>query len=559
MDQLWACELEHLQNYCEKVLRASPETEKNAALFFQTREDRREILTVAGDTAIIDIKGTLTDNPSVIGTFLRFHTTSYSDIRAAIETIEADDMIKKVRLVIDSPGGVITGLDETWMVLKDLAKTRDVVAENHGIMASGAYWLATAADRIVATSPSAETGSIGVRVLIIDFSKMDERVGIKEIHIVSKNAPDKVADAATKEGLKVWQERLDALERVFISRVSEGRKVSAETVEKTFGRGGLLIAQDPDASKPSALSVGMIDKVLGIAAGRGKDDKRRAEETGDISAGSPPFKNYAIVDKPWNASAAIKRVRTKTGSTEKPSASYKNAFFWYDPADSEEFGAYKLPFVDVVGGTLKAVRRGVFAAKGSMAGARGQKPKIPPADVGGVNKHIDKYVQKIEKEDKAKKQGSAAADNREGSHMKYSDLEAADPELKAEVDGMIEAGKQTPAPAAAPPPALAVEPAKPSEVALKALETGSGPYIKALATKVLKGEATEAELTAAQAALDAAEEKRKADAAAGETGEQGATPPAPPAAGAETGEIKTEEDHQAQVARFRGIQGQEAS
>ena len=155
MDQLWACEIEHLQNYCEKVFRASAETEKNASLFFSTREEKREILTVAGDTAIIEIRGTLTNRPSFIGSFLGFNTTSYNDIQAAIETIEADDTIKKVRLIIDSPGGVVTGVDETWTAIKALAKTREVVAENHGMIASGAYWLASAANKIVATSPAA--------------------------------------------------------------------------------------------------------------------------------------------------------------------------------------------------------------------------------------------------------------------------------------------------------------------------------------------------------------------------------------------------------------------
>lgn len=461
MDQLWACEPEYLKMYVEKVLRADKEIVQAAIAFFADRgTPGRELLTIAGDTAIIDIRGTLTNEPCCISCFLNFFETSYGDIQEAIKTIAANDAVKNVRLVIDSPGGVVTGLDETWMALRELAKTRNVVAENHGIMASGAYWLATAADKIVATSPAAETGSIGVRVLIIDFSKMDARLGIKEIHIVSKNAPDKVADAATKEGLTVWQERLDALERVFISRVSTGRNVSIETVEKTFGRGGLLIAQDPDASKSSALSVGMIDGVLGIAA-TGKDkDSREASEQVDNGG---------------------KRVEKEEDSDGNDATA----------ADSDSNG-------------------------------------------------------KVEK-------------------MKLADVGKKDPALQAEIDARVaaavaEAKKPTPTPAVPPvAPASASEPAKssgPSAAALKALEGDSGSYIKSLAAKVLKGEATEAELTAAQAAIDANEEAHKNELAAGETDKQGNTPPAPPASGTEGGEIKSEDDFQSQIARTRGLQGQ---
>lgn len=556
MELLWAVEIEFLRSYCDRVFGASKETEQAAAVFFADREETREILAVDGETATIDIRGTLTNTRSLIGSFLGFKYTSYIDIQNAIETIAADDTIKKVRLIIDSPGGNVTGLDETWLALRELSKDREIVAENHGLMASAAYWLATAAGKILATSPSAETGSIGVYLLYVDFTEYDKKQGIKDIRIVSKNAPLKNPDPAKAEGLKAYQDRLDALERVFISRVAEGRGVSTEKVEKDFGRGAVLVAQDPDPAKPSALSVGMIDSVIGtIGAAGGRKDKRKAEENpaGElIVAGFPPFKDYPIVDKPWDATAAIKRVRTKTGNQDKPSESYKNAFFWFDPADKDNFGAYKLPFVDVVDGAFKAVRRGVFAAKGAMAGARETKPKIPASDIPAVNNHIDKYVKKIEKEDKKKTQSANSAINREGFSMKFSDLAAADPDLHAEVESMITAAREDGRKAL-------FELINKVQPAL----TGDSPqFIKDLAVKVLKGESTEAELTAARSAYDAAVEAQKSTAAAGETKDQGSTPAtAPPQeSGSQTvdnGEIKSNEDYVAQVKRYRQSQGLE--
>jgi hypothetical protein len=384
-------------------------------------------------------------------------------------------------------------------------------------------------------------------MLYTDYTQYDAEKGIKDIGIVSKNAPLKNPDTATAEGFKAYQERLDAIERVFIGRVSEGRGVSVETVEKDFGRGAVLVAQDPDPEQTSALSVGMIDKVIG-AISAGSDRKKKAEDpTLEPGAGSPPFKDFPIVDKPWDAAAAIRRVRSKTGSTEKPSASYKSAFFWYDPADEKEFGAYKLPFVDVVDGSLKAIRRGIFAAKGAMAGARGQKPAIPAGDVAAVNSHIDKYVKKIEKEDKEKNSTASTAATGRIQNMKYADLKDTDPELLAEVDGLIVAAR-----------------ADGSAESKKLIDTiapllaGDEPQpIKDLAIKVLKGEATEDELKGARTAYAAMAEKLAATAAADETANQEPTPATAPELGVKNGEIKSEEDHREQVARFRASRGQE--
>jgi hypothetical protein len=295
----------------------------------------------------------------------------------------------------------------------------------------------------------------------------------------------------------------------------------------------------------------MIDAIEGApVAGAGEYRKKKtAADDPEPVAGATGYQNLSVVDKPWNATAAIKRVRTKTGSTEKPSASYKNAFFWYDAADKENFGAYKLPFVDVVDGKMVAIRRGVFAAKGAMAGARGNKPNIPAADVAAVNGHIDKYVKKIENEDQEKNSTAGPAETGGKKQMKYADLKESDPELLAEVDGMIVTAR--------------AEGSGESKTLIDAVApvlTGDEPqYVKDLAVKVLKGEATLEEMNGARAALAAISEEEKAKAAAKETQTQEPTPPEPPAVKEYDGEIKTEEDHQAAVARVRANRGQEAN
>lgn len=118
------------------------------------------------------------------------------------------------------------------------------------------------------------------------------------------------------------------------------------------------------------------------------------------------FKDLPLADRDrgWDASAAKARVREFTDSTEKPSSKYKDCFFWYDRADKENFGAYKLPFTDVIDGRLTAIPRGIFAAAAAMQGARGGVD-IPDADRPAVERHINRYYDKMNLDSPFEKSG----------------------------------------------------------------------------------------------------------------------------------------------------------
>lgn len=108
------------------------------------------------------------------------------------------------------------------------------------------------------------------------------------------------------------------------------------------------------------------------------------------------FKNLPLADRdrPWDSSAANTRIRQFTDSDEEPGTRYKDAYFWYDRENANNFGAYKLPFADVVGGRLVAVPRGIFAAAAAMQGARGGV-NIPDNERPSVERHINRYYDKM--------------------------------------------------------------------------------------------------------------------------------------------------------------------
>jgi len=268
-NNIWAADKSFIINYLETLANASF-NDKQTSLFGleESEEDPNpSILSIEGNTALIKIQGILTKDPlPAIARFFGFTGTTFDQILEAAAQVLQDGRIENVRLIMNTPGGEAAGTDEASQAIAELAKKKHVVAENHALIASGGYWIASQAGQIVSISPANMTGSIGVIVTGWDFSKAHEKMGVKRVIILSKNAPQK-GGTQTPAGRAGIQDTVDALERVFIQRISEGRGIPAEQIEKTFGRGGVLVAQDPDEDQHDALSVGMIDSVV-VALGK---------------------------------------------------------------------------------------------------------------------------------------------------------------------------------------------------------------------------------------------------------------------------------------------------
>lgn len=261
--ELYAIHKNFAVSYLEAIGNATAE-ERAAAIDRYGDQALPDVLAISEDgrEATISIVGPLSPKgPSALARFFGYEGTAYSDIVESAQLLEDDPTVETVRLVMNTPGGMVDGMDQARQAVKNLANAKTVVAENHGMIASAGYHIATAAHSIEALSPLAMTGSIGVIIAGYDTSKMLKKAGVKKVRIVSKNAPNKAPDVSTDHGLELLQAEADAMERVFIAAVAEGRGTTEQDVIENFGKGGILIAQDPDESKPSALKAGMIDAV----------------------------------------------------------------------------------------------------------------------------------------------------------------------------------------------------------------------------------------------------------------------------------------------------------
>lgn len=107
------------------------------------------------------------------------------------------------------------------------------------------------------------------------------------------------------------------------------------------------------------------------------------------------FSDLPLADEnmAWDAGKARARVATWSDGDMKK---YAKAFFWYDSEAPENLTSYKLPFADVLDGSLRAVPRGVMAAAAVIQGSRGGAD-IPEADVPRIKAHIAKYYDKMGK------------------------------------------------------------------------------------------------------------------------------------------------------------------
>lgn len=117
--------------------------------------------------------------------------------------------------------------------------------------------------------------------------------------------------------------------------------------------------------------------------------------------GATTFSNLPLADEAmaWDGAAARARVAEWAGGPDKADvdwAKYAKAFAWVDTENSESFGAYKLPFSDVVDGKLCAVWKGVAACMAVMMGGRGGAD-IPDADAEKVVAHMAKYYDEFDK------------------------------------------------------------------------------------------------------------------------------------------------------------------
>lgn len=164
--------------------------------------------SIGEKVAILDITGIITKSDSTI---------------KLIHAYRDDPSIKAIILRINTPGGSVAPVQEIFSELRKLEKP--LVASMGGTAASGGYYIACAADTIVA-NPGTLTGSIGVIMQFTKIKGLFDKVGLE--HRVIKSGQFKDSGSMfrdlSEEDIAVLQETVDDVYNQFVDAISESRE-----------------------------------------------------------------------------------------------------------------------------------------------------------------------------------------------------------------------------------------------------------------------------------------------------------------------------------------------
>lgn len=175
----------------------------------------------------------------------------------AIRIARRDRRIRAVVLHINSPGGGALASDRIHHELAALAVEKPLIAYMANVAASGGYYVAAAAHRIIA-QPTTITGSIGVVAARVAIDPLLERLGISTEVLKRGEHADLIAPTRSlRDDERVVIDReIEGMYRAFLKVVADGRKQPVESIEKV-AEGRVWIGED-------AKSVGLVDDLGGF-------------------------------------------------------------------------------------------------------------------------------------------------------------------------------------------------------------------------------------------------------------------------------------------------------
>jgi protease-4 len=174
--------------------------------------------------------------------------------RETLDSLAEDPLVAGVVLEINSPGGSSAPTAEIVYSIEDLRKTKPVVSYVSDTGASGGYWIASSADKVV-VAPLAVVGSIGVFSDFVDASSLLSKIGVNYTLIKSGKYKDAgvFSRPLTDEERAYFQDLNDKVYDEFVSSVAEARGLSRETL--------LPLAQGQVFLGREAVTLGLADRV----------------------------------------------------------------------------------------------------------------------------------------------------------------------------------------------------------------------------------------------------------------------------------------------------------
>ena len=183
---------------------------------------------------IVEVIGVIADSKKILQDIKRFRD---------------DDAIRAIVIRIDSPGGAVGPSQEIYREVRRTVGVKHVVASLGSVAASGGYYVAAGAEKIVA-SPGTLTGSIGVILGYTNFEKVLDKIGLTPVVIKSgayKDIGSPVREMSDAER-RILQDFADKIHAQFIDDVAKGRQMKIADVA-ALADGRIFTGQDAEGFK----------------------------------------------------------------------------------------------------------------------------------------------------------------------------------------------------------------------------------------------------------------------------------------------------------------------
>ncbi len=253
---------------------------------------------------VIPIEGPITNSRPIINQLVEFRKNKG---------------IKAIILRIDSPGGGVGPSQEIYREVMRTKAKKKVIASMGAVAASGGYYIASAADKIVA-NPGTLTGSIGVIMEFVQIKELLKKIGVGMEVIKSGEFKDIGSPhrKLTEKERKLLQALIVDIQNQFVSAVAKGRNLPVEKVKK--------IADGRILSGEQAKKLGLVDQ-LGNFRDAVELAKKVAGIKGEATLIYPSRKKAGLWDIIFNSAAnSILKVLRHTNGQVK--------YYWHGPLDS---------------------------------------------------------------------------------------------------------------------------------------------------------------------------------------------------------------------------------
>lgn len=253
----------------EDSIRAGPEhlTRLTEVAPTSTREGRVAVIRMHGPV--------LASAPGWMREYITF--TDPYELAAAVRAAAGDTAVSGIVLDVNSPGGVVEGVDLAAEAVREAAKSKPVIASVRDLMGSAAYWIGCGATSIL-TGRTSMVGSIGTFMRWTDYSAAFEEAGmqVRVYRSGDLKAPGQLGEGHTDAVDQTYSTLVEDTNAVFLRGVALGRNATPAQVQERWASGRVWVGEQAIAAGVADRLGTLQDAITLASAGKARGGAQRA-------------------------------------------------------------------------------------------------------------------------------------------------------------------------------------------------------------------------------------------------------------------------------------------